>query len=46
MNSILRLPVRAYDYLYDGYGWFGLAAAGVGAVVLFVAILVWFDRRR
>lgn len=44
--GILRLPGRIYDSVYGNYGWFGLAFAGVGVVVLIVAIMIWFDRRK
>ncbi len=44
--GILRLPGRAYDYVYGGYGWFGVAFAGVALVLLIVGIMIWFDRRK
>ena len=44
--GILRLPSRAYDYVYGCYGWFGVAFAGVALVVLVVCIMIWFDRRK
>ena len=44
--GIFSLPGRLYDQLYFSYGWFGVAFAGVGIVLLFVMILIWFDRRR
>jgi hypothetical protein len=44
--GIFRLPGRLYDQLYTGYGWFGVAFAALGIVVLIIAIMVWFDRRR
>jgi hypothetical protein len=44
--GILRVPGRIYDYLYNGFGWFGLAVAALLLVLAIVSIMVWFDRRR
>ena len=44
--GIFSLPGRLYDQLYSSYGWFGVAFAGVGIVLLFVMVMIWFDRRR
>jgi hypothetical protein len=44
--GILRLPTQLYDHLHATYGWFGVAFSGVGAVLLIVAVLIWFDRRK
>ena len=44
--GILHLPGQIHAYLYGHYGWFGVAFAGVGVVVLIVGVMIWFDRRR
>lgn len=44
--GIFRIPGQLYDQVYNSYGWFGVAFGGVGVVLLFICILVWFDRRR
>lgn len=46
MDIIFRVPVRAYDYVYGNYGWFGVLFAGLGIVLFIVAIMIWLDRRR
>ena len=44
--GIFRLPGEAYDYVYGGYGWFGVAFAALGLVLAVISVMVWFDRRR
>jgi hypothetical protein len=44
--GILRIPGRMYDYVYNGFGWFGVAFAALMVVLVIVAIMIWFDRRR
>jgi hypothetical protein len=46
MNSIGNYPEQMYDYVYGHYGLTGLIVAGVGVVVAFVSVMVWFDRRK
>jgi hypothetical protein len=46
MNSIGKYPEQIYDYIYGNYGMIGLIVAGVGVVVAFISVMVWFDRRR
>lgn len=46
MNSLSSYPEQAYNYVYGNYGTVGLIVAGVGIVVAFVSVMVWFDRRK
>ena len=46
MNSVFSYPSQAYDYVYGHYGFAGVVCAGVGIVLGFVGLLVWFDRRK
>jgi hypothetical protein len=44
--GILRIPGQIYDHIYGSYGWFGVAFAALGVVLLIIAVLTWFDRRK
>lgn len=44
--GIFKLPGRAYDYINVNYGWWGVAFAALGVVLLIVSTMVYFDRRR
>lgn len=44
--GLFRIPGRIYDSIYGGYGWFGVAFAALGLVLLIIAVMVWFDRRK
>jgi hypothetical protein len=46
LMGIFRVPGQVYDFVYDGYGWFGLAFAALLLILTVVGIMVWFDRRR
>lgn len=44
--GIFRIPGQMYDYVYNGFGWFGVAFAGLGVVLGVVFVMIWFDRRK
>jgi hypothetical protein len=46
MDVIFRVPVRAYDYVYHNFGWFGVLFAGLGIALGIVFLLIWYDRRK
>ena len=46
MDSIFRIPTRAYEYVYYTYGWFGVLFAGLAVVLAIVTVCIWWDRRR
>ncbi|MCE9532866.1 MAG: hypothetical protein K8T89_17350 [Planctomycetes bacterium] len=44
--GILYLPGRYYDQIYGSYGWFGTAFLALGLIMFFLALMIWFDRRK
>jgi hypothetical protein len=44
--GILRLFGSVYDQVYNSLGWFGIGFSSLGVVLLFVGIMIWYDRRR
>ena len=46
MDSVFDLPVKAYNYVYTNFGWFGVLFAGLAVTMGVVGIYIWFERRK
>jgi hypothetical protein len=46
MDSVFQIPVKAYQYVYTNFGWWGVLFAGLGITMIIVGMFVWFDRRK
>jgi hypothetical protein len=46
MESIFRMPGRAYEYINYNYGFIGVLVASLLLIMFCLSVYFWFDRRR
>jgi hypothetical protein len=39
-------PGTAYNHLYTSYGWWGVAFAGMGIILVGIVVWLWLERRK
>ena len=46
MDSVLKFPARAYEYINYNYGFIGVLVATLLLIMFLLSIYFWFDRRK